>query len=516
MKRNISFIIIAVMLLSLLLVGCREEHEVRFTVDGEEYYSLSVRDGEIFVPPPSPTRDGYAFLGWYMGEDKVNVFAQVVSDLQLEARFAPLDGIESSRGLKFTLNSDGHGYTLEGIGECTDDAIVVSLHKGRPVTAISPRAFVGNTDIFSVTLGAGVGEIGDGAFLGCTRLAEIINYSEINIVAGSTENGRVAEWALNVHSGESTLIRREGSIFLDTPTGLYLIYASPSDGRLVLPPSPTGEKYTVGVGVGALSSDIFSVEIPSDVREIADNAFVGEYRIAEVINHSELSITPGSSAFGSVARHALAVHGGDSMVRTAGDFVTLSLGDESYIVKYLGNEKAPVLPTDLAGGRYAIYTRAFYGNNNIRKIALPEGLFEIGSEAFALCTLLGSVTTPDSEHIIADRAFFDCVWLTELSLGLGLRSIGERAFAACPKIVSAVLPDGLISIGDRAFIFCEGLESITFTASVERIGDYAFAFHSPAGLTVHFVGTRSDWSGISMKNGSIYLKKIIYYTEIEI
>ena len=70
------------------------------------------------------------------------------------------------------------------------------------------------------------------------------------------------------------------------------------------------ENCYVGYAFGAQSYSQNSLKLPQsleyviiggNVTEIADNAFVGEYRIAEVINHSELGITPGSSAFGSSA-----------------------------------------------------------------------------------------------------------------------------------------------------------------------------------------------------------------------
>ena len=49
----------------------------------------------------------------------------------------------ASEGLEYSLNSDGNGYTVTGIGTCTDTEIVIpSKHNSKPVTSIGESAFV--------------------------------------------------------------------------------------------------------------------------------------------------------------------------------------------------------------------------------------------------------------------------------------------------------------------------------------------------------------------------------------
>ena len=86
------------------------------------------------------------------------------------------NGLKSTKGLKFELNSDKKGYTLVGIGTCTSTDIVVSLHNDLPVTAIGYHAFENNKTIETITFGTGnwITEIDIAAFSGCSKITEIV------------------------------------------------------------------------------------------------------------------------------------------------------------------------------------------------------------------------------------------------------------------------------------------------------------------------------------------------------
>lgn len=83
---------------------------------------------------------------------------------------------ESSEGLIFELNEDGESYTLIDASNCTDENVVISTHRGLPVTKIAAKAFPtitttnGNTTSFSgmhfnsISIGDSVTTIEEGAF----------------------------------------------------------------------------------------------------------------------------------------------------------------------------------------------------------------------------------------------------------------------------------------------------------------------------------------------------------------
>lgn len=58
-----------------------------------------------------------------------------------------------SEGLEYSLNSDENGYTVTGIGTCTDKELIIpSEYKAKPVTSIGSYAFSGCAGLTSVTV----------------------------------------------------------------------------------------------------------------------------------------------------------------------------------------------------------------------------------------------------------------------------------------------------------------------------------------------------------------------------
>ena len=80
---------------------------------------------------------------------------------------------ESSTGLEFQLNEDGKSYTLTKVGSCTEEHIVIDMHKGLPVTSIGYRAFHLCSKRTSITIPNSVTSIGDSAFACCSNLTSI-------------------------------------------------------------------------------------------------------------------------------------------------------------------------------------------------------------------------------------------------------------------------------------------------------------------------------------------------------
>ncbi len=94
-----KFLGIALMILMLVFTlascdmvkGMIIKHEVTFSLDGGvagEGYAESVKigDGKI-LSLPTPTREGYNFLGWYSGETQISEGTPVTSDMSLTAKW---------------------------------------------------------------------------------------------------------------------------------------------------------------------------------------------------------------------------------------------------------------------------------------------------------------------------------------------------------------------------------------------------------------------------------------------
>ena len=82
---------------------------------------------------------------------------------------------DGSVGLSYKLNRDGNGFTVTGLGRCTDvDVTIPSTYSGKPITAIDQTAFSGYTHIKSITLSSAIKEIAPMSFSGCSSLEKIV------------------------------------------------------------------------------------------------------------------------------------------------------------------------------------------------------------------------------------------------------------------------------------------------------------------------------------------------------
>ena len=123
---------------------------------------------------------------------------------------------------------------------------------------------------------------------------------------------------------------------------------------------------------------------------------------------------------------------------------------------------------------------------------IPNCVTSIGSEAFANCSSLTSITIPNSVTSIGNSAFEDCSALTSITIPNSVTSIGDRAFYSCSALTSPVynahcfaylptsfegaytIPDSIKQIAGGAFYHCSSLTSITLPESVTSIGSGAF------------------------------------------
>jgi hypothetical protein len=120
----------------------------------------------------------------------------------------------------------------------------------------------------------------------------------------------------------------------------------------------------------------------------------------------------------------------------------------------------------------------------------------IGGTAFESCTVLTSVTIPNSATNIGPAAFEYCYSLTNVMIGSSVISIGDLAFAYCFDLTSVTIGNGVTYIGTEAFAGCTRLTSITIPNSVTTIGDYAFdECYSLTSVTIpNSLTSIADWA----------------------
>ena len=139
---------------------------------------------------------------------------------------------------------------------------------------------------------------------------------------------------------------------------------------------------------------------------------------------------------------------------TSGDYDYTILDDGTVKIQfYNGSGSAVSIPATLGGRKVTmIDSYAFFFHEEITSVTIPEGVTEIGENAFKDCTALKSVKLPSTLKAIGGYAFQNCKELSSISLPAGLESIGMDAFEFCSALPSSLaIPAGVSEIGSYAF-----------------------------------------------------------------
>lgn len=360
------------------------------------------------VTVTASTNLGYAFAGWYDGDEKltdspVYGFEMPSENVTYTARWEtraemlPFTFVSTAASLTITGVNDGAPQELEipdyvtGIGEYAFrgcDAVIVwdgdpsvkeigesafEGYAGRSfvipdsVSDIGSRAFYNCTRLTSVYIGAGVNNIASDAFIGCTALESVSNASALPISAGSTAYGFVGCYApqiFNYRDGEWKTDTEDGFVFVYDGRAGRLEEYNGNAGELVLPDSfaayggQTVTQYRIMPSVFA-DMTLTSVTIGTGVTSVGSGAFENCTRLTEV-------------------------HISDLGVWCAIDF-----DDES------------ANPLSVAGALYL-------NGNRVTELVIPENVTKIGNYAFYGCKWVGDLTIPAAVKQIGKYAFGGC------------------------------------------------------------------------------------------------------------
>ena len=268
-----------------------------------------------------------------------------------------------------------------------------------------------------------------------------------------------------------------------------------------------------------------TVEIPSNVTAIGDNAFanntsievvayegakiaayadaepvlraIGTNAFANCTNLKEIYIPSTVTSFG-----ATPLAGCTSLEKMEFPCI-LSEGtnDANGLSKLFGDANTAI-PTTLKtieiNGGDSISVKAFFSCSNLTSVTIPEGVTTIGECAFEGCSSLTNLVIADSVTSIGaysfskisvtnidlpsgitkleSGVFAHCSNLTTISLPEGVASIGNSAFHNCKSLAEVNIPETVSSIGTKAFYYCISLSNISLPNGITSIGEYAFSY----------------------------------------
>lgn len=217
------------------------------------------------------------------------------------------------------------------------------------------------------------------------------------------------------------------------------------------------------------------------------------------------------------------------------------------IKKYNGNDAVVNIPSEINGTPVTTIGNAAFRDSSVTSVTIPASVTEIGSNAFAGCTNLTSVTyggdwsnltiqsgnpavqdaaneqlfdfafTPDNTAVIVNN--YKCkgtaadVTIPSCYKGKPVTAINNAAFPNS-AVTSVTIPDSVTSIPDAAFYNCGNLETIHIPVSVTFIGSYAFD-DCPNLMTVTYPGSKTQWDAIAKGSNNDVLENKLVCNKLE-
>ena len=462
-----------------------------------------------------------------------------------------------SKGLEYTLNSQGTAYEISRIGECTDTNIVIpNEYEGLPVTSIGKHAFSSCDSCISVTIPNSVINIDDSAFAWCSSLTNIIIPDSVVNIGDSA-----FAWCSNL-----TDITIPSSVAIigyrafESCSNLTNISVSPNnqyysslDGNLYNKNKTKLIQYSIGKnntnfsipnGITKIEDYAFyccenltNITIPDTVTHIGNHTFYNCWNLSSInIPNSVVSI--GDTAFGDCS--SLTNINIPDNITQLGRTVFYRCERLANINVSINNLYYSSIDGNLYNKDKTELIQYAFGKNSTH-FTIPNGVTKIGYGAFEWCSTLTSIKIPDSVTIIEECAFYRCENLTsinipdgvtrihsltfnncynliekengvsyidncvvsfddsisEVTLREGIRIIADYSFHLHSNLTSVTLPNSVISIGDSAFSFCPNLVSINLPESIKIIGDMAF-------------GTCANLENINIPNSLTEMGKYIF------
>ena len=494
---------------------------------------------KIDKPNDKPKKEGFVFVGWYIGDTEYDFSKPVKSDITLKAKwidendfsYAAIDvtadtiartirSLDESRTLKATGNFTNEVITeirdalttlykekqevlvsldlstITGLTELGSNAFyncsnLASIIIPDTITSISYFAFYNCSALTDITIPNNVTTIGYYAFSNCYRLTSITIPNNVTSIDSGAFSGCSALTSITIPNNVTTI-------------GSYAFSKCYKLTSITIPDTIT----SIDDGTFSNCSALTSITIPNSVTSIGDSTFSNCSALTSItIPNSVTSIGDytfsNCSALTSIVIPDSVTSIGKYILAKCISLEEISIpyienpndetdSDEKYCFGYnFGKEYIKGTESVNHLNKYYFYIPStlkkvtisgnkipdsfFKGYKNLTDITLPEGINSIGYLTFSECSALRNITIPNSVTSIGDYAFSECSALTNISIPNSVTNIGESAFYRS-ALTSITIPNSVTSIGKYAFNECHKLTNITILDGVTSIGDKAFSY----------------------------------------
>lgn len=344
------------------------------------------------------------------------------------------------------------------------------------VRQIGEETFMDCSELISVTLPKTIQTIGNDAFANCPRLVEVYNLSNLQITVGSSENGSVGLYAIDVYTSlteKSKLSNVDGMLYRKGDKNYVVRYYG------------TESAVVVADGTHVINRNAFegraieSVTLPQSLEEIGGYAFNNTALHSVVIPQSVTKI--GAYAFAN------------NRSLSSADIVNCQIAELCDHVFYNSSITSITVPSTVT----AIGEGAFELCDMLSgHVVLSENITKIGGNVFKGCNSLKKLTIPFVGSELNDTNNFaflfgaDAPAVEELIV-LADAPIGKGAFEGIESLRNVSIA-GVKVIGEGAFKNCRNLNTVNYSEDIQEIGKGAFENTSIQFLRLPYVGSAAD------------------------
>lgn len=349
----------------------------------------------------------------------------------------------------------------------------IEIPKG--VSIIEDYAFLGNTDLETITFGPDVEEIGLYAFQNCVNLKKVEIDDAMGIVNAGAFKG--CKSLKSIDFSEATLATIGYESFADC-TSLEEVGTSETLSEIGDYAFANTKIKTIKLykNVNSITADAFSGVKTLESIEVVDNN--KEFSAADGVLYNKkgtsIIVYPAAKKGNFEIPQGVSSIADRAFMNSAVSKVTLSKDASLDWIGVSAFENSAITSFEVPANVTKINSGTFKNATKLSKIVFNEGLTYICASAFEGCSALTSVQLPATLQTIATGAFKNA-GLKSVKTGDGVAQIASEAFAGNKNLADVTLGNNVAKIGKDAFKDCVALKKIAVPASVVDFSAASFS-----------------------------------------
>lgn len=466
---------------------------------------------------------------------------------------AMVDGCTSLSAVNVGTNGNGTNYSsAEGVLYNANKTQLILYPCAREATeftipatvkVIGANAFYGNKALEAVAFPAGLLEIKENAFNGCSLESVTIPNTVTLIGKNAFRNCSYLEEVIFEKNGTAALVIQDDAFNYDYSLEAIELPARLSAlGNYVFAYAGlTAVEFEANSNLGSIgnsafaNTDIVEVTLPEGIATIGDQVFFNCTNL-EKVTFSEGLVSIGNSTFakctaltevhfpaslktmgintfyyydydpvpcsnlttvtfasgsqltaipsGTFACTGLTSFEIPANVKEIGDR-DVTLKEDEYPGAFAGCSALEMISFELGTQCAKIGAYAFNECSALKFVTLPTSVSTLGEAAFRNCTSIESITIPETCTNFAIYNFYGCTSLKSVQFNSNTTALAPYMFAYCSALTNIEIPDSVTSIGNSCFAGT-ALTEITVPASVTDMSGYSIfaSCHSLESVTI--------------------------------